>query len=146
MLWKNDTLPPSNLAFKVTTAAPHHVTMNTAPNTKPLSSVAVRAGLILLAGELWLDKRMARVRHRMRGPHRSQSFSSAPACSSACHCVRSVWLRCCECSSWQLRARQAQRWEGEGGIDLAVGHYHTAHLVPHPAKAVTCSCSNTAAK
>ena len=52
----------------------------------------------------------------------------------------------CECSSWQQQARKAQRWEGAGGIDLAVGHNHTAHLVPHPAKAVTCSCSNTAAK
>jgi hypothetical protein len=79
MLWKKDTLPPSSLAFKVTMAAPHHVTMKTAPKTRPLSSVAVSAGLSLLAGELWLDRRMASVRHRMSGPHRSQSLSSAPA-------------------------------------------------------------------
>ena len=52
MLWKNETLPPSNFAFIVTTAAPHHVTMNTAPNTKPLSSDAVREGFSLVAGEL----------------------------------------------------------------------------------------------
>ena len=79
MLWKKDTLPPSSLAFIVTIAAPHHVTMNTAPNTRPLSSAGVSAGLSLFAGELWLDRRMARVRQRMRGPQRSQSFSSAPA-------------------------------------------------------------------
>ena len=83
MLWKKDTLPPSSLAFIVTIAAPHHVTMNTAPNTRPLSSAGVSAGLSLFAGELWLDRRMARVRQRMSGPHRSQSFSSAPACSCA---------------------------------------------------------------
>ncbi len=83
MLWKKDTLPPSSLAFKVTTAAPHHVTMKTAPNTRLLSSAGESEGLSLLAGELWLDSRMANVRQRMRGPHKSQSFSSAPACTCA---------------------------------------------------------------
>jgi hypothetical protein len=118
MLWKNDTLPPSSLAFMVTTAAPHHVTMNTAPNTRALSSEAVSFGSSLVAGEVWLDRRMARVRQRMSGPHRSQSFSSAPACSCA-------------------RQRAGRRCRKRRAGDLDVGPDHAAHLAPHHANSVS---------